>query len=64
MAKSKHPIIKEAPCVSPAMDRRYQAEEDLRTLQCAGEVTGDKGRLKAAKAMAAEKARDLAKIYK
>lgn len=62
--KSSHPIIHEAPCISTAIEKKYRAESDLRTLQSAGEIQADKSRVAAAKRLAAEQARALTKICK
>lgn len=42
-----------------AMDKEWQAEEDMRTLAKAQEIRADKKRLKAALAMAAKKISEL-----
>lgn len=67
MAKSKksaHPIMPSPSCISPAMERKYRTEEDLRTLQRASEIQADKSRVSAAKKLAAEQAKALTKICK
>lgn len=63
-SKSTSNVIYDAPAVSPAMMRNYQAEDDLRTLQRAGEVQADKSRVSAAKKLAAKQAAALHKICK
>jgi hypothetical protein len=60
----KHPVIAEAPMLSTAMDKKWRAESDLRTLQQAGEIQADRSRVTAAKKLAAEQARALTKICK
>lgn len=62
--KSSHPIIHEAPALSTAMDKKWRTESDLRTLQQAGEIQADRGRVSAAKKLAAEQAKALTKICK
>ena len=47
---------------SPADERRWRAEEDLRVLRRAEEVKSDKSRLTAAKRMADEEMRALARV--
>lgn len=42
-------------------EKKWQAEDDLRTLQRAKEVESDKARMKAAKALAQEKVNNLKK---
>lgn len=48
----------------PAAPDNYQAEDDVRTLQRAIEIHGDKKRHRAARKMAGQKAADLHKISK
>lgn len=45
-----------------AMDKEWQAEEDMRTLARANEIRADKKRLKAALAMAAKRITELEAI--
>lgn len=47
-------MARDAPSMT-AMDRKYRAESDCRTLQDADEITRDKGRHRAAKSMAKKK---------
>lgn len=58
--KSKSP--NEIMPASPMMDRKWRAEEDIRTLQRAAEIKADKSRLSMAKKTAAEQAAQLKKI--
>lgn len=60
----KHPVIAEAPMLPTAMDKKWRAESDLRTLQQAGEIQADRSRVAAAKKLAAEQAKALTKICK
>ena len=50
--------------IDSAEMRRYRAEEDVRTLQRAGEIKADKSRLSTAKALAMKQANDLKKVCK
>lgn len=61
--KSINRLVGAEPCSmnSPEM-RRYRAEEDVRTLQRAGEIKADSSRLKAAKALATQQSNDLKKV--
>lgn len=43
-------------------ERRWQAESDLRTLQQAEEIKGDRGRLNMAKRFAAQQVKVLSKV--
>jgi hypothetical protein len=47
---------------SNAQEAKWQAEDDVRTLQRAGEIERDKARLAKAQAMAKKQADDLARI--
>ncbi len=60
----KHPVISEPPMLTAAMDKKWRAESDLRTLQQAGEIQADRSRVSAAKKLAAEQAKALTKICK
>jgi len=51
-------------CNSPEADEKWKIESDLRTLISAAEVMNDKGRLKAAKALAVEQKADLEALLK
>lgn len=62
---SPNRLMGSQPCsIDSAEMRRYRAEEDVRTLQRAGEIKADNGRLKAAKALAMKQAEDLKKVCK
>lgn len=50
--------------IDSAEMRRYRAEEDVRTLQRAGEIKADAQRMKMAKAIAMKQANELKKICK
>lgn len=69
MAKKSKPSVNRlvgcepTPLNSPEM-RRYRAEEDVRTLQRAGEIKADGSRMKMAQALATKQANDLKKICK
>lgn len=56
----KKPVAKSAPAKMP--EDRWQAEDDVRILQKAGEIERDRARLARAKATAKKQARDLARI--
>lgn len=54
-------------CPSPSYvkeDQKWRAEDDLRALQRAREIEGDKSRMKAAKAIAKEQMAALSKVAK
>jgi hypothetical protein len=58
-------LVGAEPCsINSAEMRRYRAEEDVRTLQRAGEIKADASRLSAAKALAMKQANDLKKVCK
>lgn len=50
--------------VSAAQERRWRAEEDIRTLTRAAEIKADGARLNAAKALATKQVNDLKKACK
>ncbi len=56
----KKPVAKSAPAKMP--EDRWQAEDDVRILQKAGEIERDRARLARAKATAKKQAQDLARI--
>lgn len=49
---------------SKAQERRWMAEEDIRTLTRAAEIKADSARLNAAKALATKQVNDLKKVCK
>ncbi len=61
MGKSNS-LTKAAPAPMDVVDKKYQAEDDLRTLKRAGEVTSDKARLAAAKREGKREQAALAKV--
>jgi hypothetical protein len=65
-AKPKAKKANSMPKASPmtAMDKRWQAESDARTLIEAEKIKADRTRLKNAKTHAANQARDAAKVVK
>jgi len=52
------------PMSDKAQQAKWQAEDDVRTLQRAGEIERDRARLAKAQAMAKKQADDLARITK
>jgi hypothetical protein len=68
MAKKKQSVNRlcgpQPASIDSAEMRRYRAEEDVRTLQRAGEIKADGSRLSAAKALARKQANDLQKVCK
>lgn len=66
MAKKKksYPLPTTAICEDKAAMKRYQAEDDLRTLQRAEEIGRDKSRLSSASSLAKEQMSALQKIAK
>jgi hypothetical protein len=69
MAKKSKPspnrlVGPETCSISAAEMRKYRAEEDIRTLQRAGEIKADASRMQAAKALALKQANDLKKVCK
>ena len=66
MAKKKksNPLPTTAICEDKAAMRRYQAEDDLRTIQRAKEIAGDKTRMNAASSLAKEQIAALSKVAK
>jgi len=66
MAKKKKssPLPTTAICEDKAAMRRYQAEDDLRTLQRSKEINEDKSRMSAAASLAKEQMQALAKVAK
>lgn len=58
-------IVNDAPSPSYVKeDQKWRAEDDLRALQRAKEIEGDKSRMKAAKAVAKEQLNALSKVCK
>lgn len=58
MAKKAHKSAKDAPSAcGPVSDPKWQAEDDVRTLERAEEVESDPGRMKRAAVVAKEKAK-------
>lgn len=58
-------IVSDVPSPSYAKeDQKWRAEDDLRALQRAREIEGDKSRMKAAKAIAKEQMAALSKVAK
>jgi len=56
-------IVSDAPSTKYAdEDKKWRAEDDLRALQRAAEIQADKGRVKAAQAIAKEQMANLKKI--
>lgn len=66
MAKKKKssPLPTTAVCEDKAAMRRYQAEDDLRTLQKAEDIGRDKSRLSAAGSLAKEQMEALKRVAK
>lgn len=65
MAIKKKSAVKSSPAISgpsKAEQAKWQAEDDVRTLQRAGEIERDRQRLARAQAMAKKQAQDLARI--
>lgn len=60
MVKKSQPI--QTPVSDRAQQAKWQAEDDVRTLQRAGEIERDRARLAKAQAMAKKQADDLARI--
>ncbi len=50
--------------IMPSMDKKWQAESDLRTLQAAREIEASRARLSAAKRVADEQMKALSKLTK
>lgn len=48
--------------MAPMMDKKWQTEDDLRTLVRAAEIRGDKQRLKAAQALAREQIKQVGAV--
>lgn len=65
-AAAKKATTSKAPNPAPvsAMDKKWQAEDDARTLMRAEEIKADKGRLGKAKSVAAQQAKAAARIGK
>lgn len=57
-------IVSDAPKSTIDYDKKYQAEDDLRTLQRYGELQSNKDRMKAAKGLAKEQMKSLQKACK
>lgn len=58
---AKKSTAKDVPC-SPVTDLKYQAEDDVRTLERAEEIKADPARMKRAAASAGEKAAAMNKV--
>lgn len=63
--KSGNRLLSTAPVMSnAAQERRWRAEEDIRTLTRAAEIKADAARLNAARALATKQVNDLKKVCK
>lgn len=55
-------IVSESPAVDIDREKKWRAEDDMRTMQQAEEIRKDKERMKAMKSMAKQKMNELKKI--